>query len=183
MRGNGSRVDPCHNPVGLSASSGNGRRTISPFQWGDERGVAPCIPCNKDRGAMSTSRTLRRAGLAVALLVAFLVQGTWVLAGTSRRPQRSSHRRNRSPCRGSRGQSRVRFADGYRYHRRWRPFFVPLACARHVHRFGQQARVHTSLQPGRGRFCRPSSKSRSAGAKGCPKNDRSRVVNRVRKPR
>ncbi|HEY1681836.1 MAG TPA: TonB-dependent receptor [Candidatus Tumulicola sp.] len=32
---------------------------------------------------MSTSRTLRRAGLAVALLVAFLVQGTWVLAGTT----------------------------------------------------------------------------------------------------
>src|ERR1700760_1739375 len=32
---------------------------------------------------MFTSRTLRRAGLAVALLVAFLVQGTWVLAGTT----------------------------------------------------------------------------------------------------
>ena len=32
---------------------------------------------------MRTSRTLRRAGLAVALLVAFLVQGTWVLAGTT----------------------------------------------------------------------------------------------------
>ena len=32
---------------------------------------------------MSTSRTLRRVSMAVALLVAFLVQGTWALAGTT----------------------------------------------------------------------------------------------------
>ena len=130
---------------------------------------------------MTQSRTLRQIVVALALMVAFLSQATWVLAGTTGRLSGQVTDDSRCSGRGRGRQGLFRVADRRGYHRRRRTLHVPLPRTRYVHRVGDEGRIQPRDLSGRDDLRGSVADPCAANAKGT-QDDRNGRRARFRQP-